>query len=199
MSSKAPTPSLGPPAGVPPSNAKYVVIVVVLLLLIGGAVVWKLVLQKEPQPIAQIPDAAPPPPPPTVRDDDIPPPPTEPDAGPDAGRKVTVVAMGTGCEQKVCRGSTTPELEQTLAFRATSSKKRCYYPALAQDSTLKGHATIAVRVGANGQICSASLAGGDPAIAQVARCTASNFAGTVPAPRGGACVDVQVPINYTTQ
>ncbi|HEY8079673.1 MAG TPA: energy transducer TonB [Labilithrix sp.] len=199
MASKAPTPSLGPPAGVPPSNAKYVVIAVVLLLLIGAAVVWKLVFQKEPPPIVQV-DAGPPPPVSTpTRDDDVPPPPPSEDAGPDAGKRVNVVAMGNGCEQKVCKGGITSELENTLAFRATSTKKRCYYPALAQDSSLKGRATIAVRVGANGQICSASVAGGDPAIAQVARCTASNFAGTVPAPKGGACVDVQVPINYTTQ
>ncbi len=198
MASKAPTPSLGPPAGVPPSNAKYIVIAIVLLALIGGAIFWKL-SQKPPEPV--IVDAGPPPPvtTSTVRDDDIPPPPVEPDAGPDAGKKNTTIVMSNGCEQKVCKGGITSELEQTLAFRATSTKKRCYYPALAQDSSLKGRATIAVRVGANGQICSASVAGGDPAIAQVARCTASNFAGTVPAPRGGACVDVQVPINYTTQ
>ena len=199
MAPKAPTPSIGPPAGVPPSNAKYIVLALLLLGLIGGAIFWKL-SQQPPEPVTIVQDAGPPPPPPPPkRDDDIPLPPPVEDAGPDGGKKVVVVQMGSGCDAKRCTGTTTPELEQTLGFRAQQSNKRCYYPALAQDSTLKGRASIAVRVGANGQICSASVASSDPALAQVARCTASNFVGAVPQPRGGACVDVQVPINYTTR
>src|SRR5262245_1869318 len=114
------------PAGVPPSgNAKYVGIAIVLLGLIVAAIAWKK-CQTPP----------PPPPPPVLdaggpvaaggRDDDVPVPPTIEDAGHDGGKKIVYVqGPGAGCDAKKCAGTTTPELEQTLAFRVKQSH-RCY-------------------------------------------------------------------------
>ena len=199
MASKAPPPSSATPAGVPPSgNAKYIVVAVLLLGIIGGAIFWKL-SQKPPAPVVLVQDAGPfvPAPPKTIRDDDIPLPPPVEDAGPDGGKKVVVVngGGGTGCEAKSCGGGRTSELETALAFRAKQAH-RCYDTALAQDSSLKGHVTIAVRVGSNGSVCSAGIASNDMGSPGVANCVAQYFrGGAFPAPRGG-CIDANVPITF---
>lgn len=195
MDSKAPPPSI-PPMGVPPSgNGKYVVIALLLFALIGGAIVWKM-SQKPPEPVtinlAQ-PDAAPPPK--RNVDDDIPLPPPVEDAGQDAGKKVTGVSAGNPCDAKKCTGTTTRELEQTLAFRAKQAH-RCYDSALAQDPTLRGKVSIAVRIGTNGAVCSAAVASNDMGNPSVANCVAGHFrSGSFPAPTGG-CAEVNVPINF---
>jgi hypothetical protein len=195
MVSKAP-PSIGP-TGIPPSgNGKYVVLAVLLLGLIGGAIYWRL-SQKPPQTLTVVADAAPPAPPPPRRDDDIPLPPEEPDSGPDAGKK-TPANNGTYsasmCDAKACTGKSTPDLDQTLSFRARQGR-RCYDTALAVDPTLKGKVSIAVRVGANGSLCSAGVASNELGNANVANCIVNQFrAGGFPSPRGG-CADFNIPIN----
>jgi hypothetical protein len=198
MASKAPPPSSATPAGVPPSgNAKYIIIAVLLVGIIGGAVAWKL-LSKPDQPVTMVVDAGPPIPPPTkTRDDDIPLPPPIEDAGPEGGKKpVTNTGFaGTGCDSKACNGGRTSELETALAFRAKQAH-RCYDQALGQDSTLKGHVTIAVRVGTNGSVCSAGVASNDMGSPAVANCVAQYFrGGAFPSPRGG-CIDANVPITF---
>ena len=188
--------SKAPPPGVPSGgSAKYVVIAVALLLVIGGAVAWKLSQTPPPPPVVVI-DAAPPP---TFTgrnpDDDIPLPPPVEDAGPDAGKKVVVTQSSNGCDVKKCAGSSGPELESALGFRVKQAH-RCYDNALAQDPTLRGKVTVAVRVGANGQVCSAGIASNEMSSAQVASCVTGYFRGaSFPAPRGG-CVDVNIPINF---
>jgi hypothetical protein len=195
MASKAPPPSLGAPAGVPPSgNGKYIVIAVLLLGLIAGAIVWKL--SQKPQTITVLADAAPPPPPPPpTRDDDIPLPPPTPDAGEDAGKKPTNSGNWSAsmCDAKACTGGKTADLEQALAFRARQGR-RCYDNALASDPTLKGKVSIAVRVGANGTLCSAGVASNELGNANVANCIVNQFrTGSFPSPKGG-CADFNVPI-----
>lgn len=194
MASKAPPPSS--PAGVPSSGgAKYVVVAVALLGLIGAAVAWKM-CQQPPPPIVVI-DAAPPP---TFTgrnpEEEIPLPPSIPDAGPDAGKKVIITQVnGNQCDAKKCVGTNSSELETALQFRVKQAH-RCYDNALAQDPTLRGKVTVAVRIGANGQVCSAGIASNEMSSPQVASCVSGYFRGTsFPSPKGG-CVDVNIPINF---
>ena len=120
------------------------------------------------------------------------------EAGVDAGKKPQAGAVftGTQCDVKKCTGTTTSDIETALAFRAKQSH-RCYDNALANDPTLRGKISIAIRIGANGTTCSAGVASnelsGAPAVAS---CVVSNFRGQAfPAPKGG-CVDVNIPINF---
>jgi hypothetical protein len=197
MASKPPPPSSRQPAGVPASGGgKYVALAVVLLGIIGAAVGWK-VCQKPPTPIVVV-DAGPTP---TFSarnlDDDIPLPPPVEDAGPDAGKKViiTQVNIGSQCDAKKCVGTTTNEVETALQFRVKQAH-RCYDTALAQDPTLRGKVTVAVRLGANGQVCSAGIASNEMSSPNVANCVTGYFRGAnMPTPKGG-CIDVNIPINF---
>lgn len=198
MASKPPPPSsLRPPAGVPSGNGKFIVLAVLLLGVIGAVIAWKS-CQKPPEPIVLTPpDAGVPPKPSQAIDDDIPPPPTIEDSGADAGKKqTTVVFTGNQCDAKKCAGATNSEIETALSFRAKQAH-RCYDNALAQDPTLRGKVSIAVRIGSNGQACSAGVAANELASAPgVANCVAGYFRGqSFPAPKGG-CVDVNIPINF---
>ena len=196
MAPKAPPPSMRPPAGVPPSgNGKFIVLAVLLLGVIGAIVAFKT-CQKPPEPVVVVPDAGPPPKPSQKIDDDIPPPPPIEDAGTDAGKKTTVVFTGNQCDVKKCTGSTNSDVESALSFRAKQAH-RCYDNALSQDPTLRGKVSIAVRIGSNGQACSAGVASNELASAPgVANCVAGYFRGqNFPQPRGG-CVDVNIPINF---
>ena len=197
MASKAPPPST--PAGVPSSGGgKYVVIAVLLLGGIGAAVAVKTCQKPEPPPIVYI-DAAPPVVPSGRNpDDDVPLPPPIEDAGSeeDAGKK-TVVTQGSSnqCDVKKCTGSSGSELETALQFRVRQAH-RCYDNALAQDPTLRGKVTVAVRIGTNGQVCSAGIASNEMSSQQVAQCVSGYFRGAnFPSPKGG-CVDVNIPINF---
>jgi len=198
MASKPP-PSTGAPEGVPASgNGKYVAIAVVLLGGIGALIGWKTCQKTDPPPVVvNVVDAGPPPKP-TGRnpDDDVPPPPPVEDAGnEDAGKKTVVVYTGNQCDAKKCTGSNSDELGNSLGALAKRAH-RCYDNALAQDPTLRGKVSIAVRVGSNGQVCSASVASNDMGNASVANCVAGYFRGqTLPAPKGG-CIDANVPINF---
>lgn len=193
MVSRAPPPSST--AGAPPSgNGKYVVLALLLLGLVGAAIWWKLTHKPAPIVLTQIVDAGPPPKP-TRTDDDIPLPPVVEDAGVDAGKKINHVGIASLCDSKRCSGENWSELEQTLAFRAKQAH-RCYDNALTQDPTLKGKVSIAVRVGANGSVCSVAVASNDMGTPTVANCVVSYFrSGTFPPPKGG-CADLNVPINF---
>ncbi len=197
MASNAPPPST--PAGVPSSGGgKYVVIAVLLLGGIGAAVAVKTCQKPDAPPIVYI-DAAPPPVPSGRNpDDDVPLPPPVEDAGQeeDAGKK-TVVTQGSNnqCDAKKCTGSTGSELETALQFRVRQAH-RCYDNALAQDPTLRGKVTVAVRIGANGQVCSTGIASNEMSSQQVGQCVLGYFRGAnFPSPKGG-CVDANIPINF---
>ena len=170
---------------------------VVILGGIGAAVAWKTCQTPPPPPVIEV-DAAPPPIPSGRNpEDDIPLPPPVEDAGPDAGKKVVVTQQGSSnqCDAKKCSGSSGSELESALQFRVRQAH-RCYDNALAQDPTLRGKVTVAVRVGANGQVCSAGIASNEMSSQQVAQCVTGYFRGAnFPSPKGG-CVDVNIPINF---
>jgi hypothetical protein len=192
-------PSSRPPTAVPQSggNAKYAIVAIVLLLGAGGLFALRSSSNG---------GNVPPPPPPVPSTsastaattnpllDDIPPPPP-PDTTPEAGRpNVVYVPAGGGCEGK-CVGKAPPELGQSLQVRANQAR-RCYNQALAQDSTLKGHVSVSVRVGPGGNVCSASVTSNDMGSPGVANCAANMFrSGSFPAPAGG-CVDAVVPMSF---
>jgi TonB-like protein len=191
-------PSNRPPAGVPPaSNAKYAI---VLLLLVGGLGVTLFLLRKPAQPPLPPPPiaSAPPPAPTNPKLEDIPPPPPpEESAEPKAGPRIIYV-QNAGCDGK-CRGTSPPELGQALNVRGMQAR-RCYNQALAQDSQLKGHVSISVRIGPSGNVCSATVASNDMGTPSVANCAANIFrsANAYPSPRGG-CVDATIPLSFVQQ
>jgi hypothetical protein len=182
------------------ANAKYAIVALLFILGAGGLFAWRA-LSNKPQPVAPIPSA-------TVaqtasqaenpRIEDIPLPPPEeekPEAGPVAP-KIVYVPVG-GCDGK-CTGSAPPELEQALQVRGAQAR-RCYNQALSQDSSLKGHVKIAVRIGPTGNLCSANVASNDMGSPNVANCAANIFrSAQYPAPHGG-CLDVTVPLSFVPQ
>jgi len=200
MSQNAPHSSVAP-AGVPGGNGKYIIVAVLLLLGIGALVLWKFVLNKpEQQATLTAPSGSLGAPsitaPTNPKLDDVPPPPPPlPEAGPvEAGTKPQggVVVGSSGCDAK-CTGAQPPDLASALQGRAAQAR-RCYNSALAQDSSLKGRVTIAVKISPSGSVCSASVAQTD--MPAVGACVAGVFrGGTFPAPRGG-CVDAIVPMNF---
>jgi hypothetical protein len=191
-------PSSQPPAGVPESgNAKYAIVAVLLLLGAGALFAWRSASNRSDAPVpmpsataAQSTESSNP------KLDDIPLPPP-PEEKPSAAPPRVVYAPNGGCDGK-CSGNASPELEQALQIRGAQAR-RCYNSALAQDSSLKGHVTIAVRIGPSGNLCSAAVASNDMGSAGVANCAANIFrSNQYPSPHGG-CVDANVPLSFVPQ
>jgi hypothetical protein len=192
--SSPPTPSMRAPAGMPPSgNGKYVVLFVVLIVGIVALVAFKTCGGQPPPPPPKplsLFDAAP-----LSHEDDnvpLPPPPEEP--LPDAGRGRMVVI--DPCGARTCTGTTTPDLETQIAYRAKQAH-RCYDQALAQDGDLQGHVTLHVKIGSNGTVCAANVIANDMGVDTVASCVSRVFASSrsFPAPKGN-CAEVNVPISF---
>ncbi len=196
MSTKPSQPSTSLPPTGGGGGSKYAIVIALLGAGLAGLLLWRHFGAQEPPPVVHVPPPAPTLPPPPPKEDDVPPPPPVEEAGPETSTpKSTVPSNWASCDAKVCSGSVTGDLEAALAFRAKTAHK-CYDDALAQDSTLKGSVKIAVRIAANGNICSASVAANDLGNPMVAGCIANRFrqAGHYPSPSGG-CLDVQVPIS----
>ncbi len=191
-----------PPAGIPDSsNTKYALLALLMAGGIGGLLFWRASNKPAPPPPPPVAmPAAAPSTNPKLDDMPMPPPPDEvPDQPqPKAAVRYTGGAAPAGCDGK-CSGTPSDELEQALTVRA-SQARRCYNQALAQDSTLKGHVTVAVRIGPSGNLCSSAVASNDMASPVVANCAANMFraAQNYPAPRGG-CVDAKVPLSFVPQ
>jgi len=189
-----------PPAGLPDKgNAKYALLALLMVAGIGGLFFWRSSQNKAaaPKTLASVamPSAAP-----SVNSklDDIPMPPPADEVEEQPQPKTVKYAGGpasTGCDG-TCKGSYSTELEQALMVRA-SQARRCYNQGLAQDSTLKGHVTVAVRIGPTGNMCSSAVASNDMGSPGVANCAANVFrnAQAYPAPHGG-CVDAKVPLAF---
>ena len=173
----------------------FIAAAVVMLLLMGGLIYWKVGGKKPPPP-------EPPPPvatqkPPMLEEPPPPPPPKE--EVEEAGPKTPTVQHGTyhpsgGCSG-TCKGTATGALRAALRGRAGQARG-CYERALRLNATLKGRLVVNVRLGPQGQVCSASVGSnglGDPAVAS---CVVEMFrSGKYPAPEGG-CVDTAVPMNF---
>jgi outer membrane biosynthesis protein TonB len=175
--------------------------VAVLLIAVTVAVLVFRSCQNKPEAVVPIPSAtvaqSAEAPNPKLDDIPLPPPPEEkPEAGP--APKIVYVQTGGGCETK-CSGVSTDQLEQALQVRGTQAR-RCYNQALAQDSSLKGHVTITVKVSSNGNLCSANVTSNDMGSPSVANCAANIFRASAgyPAPRGG-CIELGVPLAFIPQ
>jgi hypothetical protein len=94
-----------------------------------------------------------------------------------------------------CRGKETAELLSSLRAKAGQARS-CYERALGNNGALAGKLEVALRVGANGAACSASVANDTLGDAAVKSCALARFrGGRYPKPIGG-CVDVSVPMNF---
>ena len=200
MAPKAPpsASSLRPPAGVPSGNGKFVLLAILLVGFIVALITWKSCQKPAGPTVIGPPDAGLAPRATRNVDEDIPLPSAVEDAGTEAVKKPVSVATGgnTQCEVKKCSGASTSDVELALSSRAKQAH-RCYDSALAQDPTLRGKVSIAVRIGSGGQACSAAVASNELTSAPtVAACVAGYFRGqNFPAPRSG-CIDVNLPINF---
>jgi hypothetical protein len=169
--------------------------VILMLLAMGGLLYWKFRGKDTPTtPVVTAPPSATGP-----KFDEAPPPP--PDIAPDAGKKDApvkkrLVASGPSSCSATCKGDAPAALRGALAG-AAGSVRGCYERALRQNQMLQGKLVVAVKIGAQGNSCGASLASDTLGDGAVASCVLQKFRGGMfPAPIGG-CVDVQVPINFT--
>ena len=181
------------------SGTGYIIAGVVMLLAMGGLIVWKVGGNKDPLPEkppeppkvtkkAPVFDNPPPPPPPVEEVKDA-------EAEKTETKKVVKGGGGTTACSGPCNGTATSAVQGAL--RAKGGQARgCYERALRLNPTLQGRVMVSARVGAQGQMCSASISQntlGDPG---VAACISQMFrAGKFPPPKGG-CVDVNVPLNF---
>jgi len=94
-----------------------------------------------------------------------------------------------------CHGTmATPDLGVALQEKANEAR-RCYNAALAADPTVQGHLVLAVRVGADGSVCSSETLQSELPDDMNA-CIAALFArATFPAPTGG-CIVAHVPMLF---
>jgi hypothetical protein len=193
------------PAGLPSGNAKYIVAALVLLLGIGAIVMFKFLNQNDPITLPTPPPPPKPAPTPTTSATEAELlPPSVVDAGSDAASKPlgTVAAAGPvqSCASP-CTGIAGSELANSVNARAAQARG-CYNQGLLTDPTIKGSMAVAVRIGPTGATCggasivSSQLGGGGGAI--VAGCVQRIFSGAYPPPHGG-CVDVSVPLSFSTR
>jgi len=133
---------------------------------------------------------------------DLPPPPPVEDAGSDAddgGKRVAAGGVSGGLCNSQCAGTDNPALSSALRA-AAGSARGCYERALRTNSMLQGRLRIGVRVASNGTVCSASLVEDTLHSAEVSGCVLGLFRGKpFPAPSGGSCVDVTIPVSFTPQ
>ncbi len=191
-------PESTPPPPKSGGSGGFIAAAVVMLLLMGGLIYWKVGGSKPPDPLPT------PPPPvtakkaPVLEEPPPPPPPPEPDAGPD---KKTAVKGGTGhyTGPGVCGGTckgTAPAALRSALFAKGGQARGCYERALRLNPTLQGRLVVNVRIGPQGQVCSAAIGSnglGDPTVAS---CVAQMFrSGSFP-PAEGGCVDTAVPMNF---
>jgi hypothetical protein len=180
-----------------PSGAPYIAAIVVLVLLIIGLIWFKFSRNTEPArlpPVIQSVNAIATPLPQVI---DIPPPPeldSGPERSPEAGVKRPSVSPNS-CAGP-CSGDAPPALRSALQA-AGASARGCYERALRTDAQLQGRVVVAVRIGSTGNVCSASVGQDTLRAANVSSCVVGLFRGRrFPAPVGGGCVDVQVPLSF---
>ena len=190
-----------PGAGVPKKGGSAGVIVGVILLLgaAGGVLFWvnrkdeppKTTTSAQPSTSASTTAA-----PETTLDlpaIDLP-----KDAGTeDTGPKVVATNGGGGGGPCSCgsMGTITDEIKQAAASRGGTAKK-CYQSALEGNEGLAGDMTVQVRIGPNGEACSAAVVSDTTGSSKLQQCVRLKMAaGGYPRPKGG-CVDVKVPVVF---
>lgn len=182
------------------TSASYARAAVVMLLVAGGLVAWKMMHSTTSAP-ASVPEptvseqpkveAPPPPPPPTAEE--------QPSASASAtSAPVSKAARAAGTCSGECKGEVSSELRAYLSGRASQGRK-CYERALLQNASLKGRMRIQLRVNAQGQLCSSSLASDELRDPGLNACIMQMFRNSVyPTPKNG-CVDVAVPLSFVPQ
>ncbi|HEX9620245.1 MAG TPA: AgmX/PglI C-terminal domain-containing protein, partial [Polyangiaceae bacterium] len=142
----------------------------IMLLAMGGLIYWKVAGDEVPsEPVAPPPTVAAKEPEPELDLPPPPPPPVEKDAAADAEPEKQAVKrapVNTGCSGE-CGGREAPQLRAVLSGKAAQARG-CYERALRQNPQLEGRLAVAMRIGLQGQVCSASLVNdglGDPAVA----------------------------------
>ena len=199
---EAPRPSI--PSKIPTSGSSgtpYIIASAILVAIIAVVLWFKFRKTEEPAlpPVIQSAPANTPPPAPF----DLPPPPPEEDAAAEAGADATAKRptgpLGGGACNSPCQGSDTPALSSAL--RGTAGAARgCYERALRTNSMLQGRLRVAVRVGSNGSVCSASITEDALHSPEVSSCVLGLFRGKpFPPPSGGSCLDVNIPVSFTPQ
>jgi hypothetical protein len=180
------------------STGSYVWAAIAMLVLAGGLVVWRISNpSNSPPPAAvsvhsvteQVRVSPPPPPPPEE----------EPSASTVASvAPVAKTARATNACGGECKGEVSSELRAYLSGRASQGRK-CYERSLLQNAALKGRMKVQVRVSAQGQLCSASVASDELHDPSLSSCILQMFRSSVyPAPKDG-CVDVAVPLSFVPQ
>src|ERR1700753_263181 len=153
-----------PETSIPPQPPKnhgggaFIGAVILMLLARGGLLYWKFRGKEAAPPpvVTAMPSAS------TPHFDEAPPPP--PDVVPDAGKKDVpvkkrLVASGGATRScaAVCKGDAPAALRGALAG-AANSVRGCYERALRQNQMLQGKVVVAVKIGAQGNACGASIA-----------------------------------------
>jgi hypothetical protein len=174
-----------------------------MLLMGAGLLIWRLASRPDEPDRSALPPtpparpaaprafAPPPPPPPTVAEVQ------DASAGEEAGEvRGRLRRRGGPCDSP-CEGTETGPLLSALAAKG-GQVRSCYTKALSNDPTLRGRMTLNVRVGVDGQVCSASVGNNALGSQTVADCVLKRFrAGSFPPPQGG-CVDAIVPLNFVS-
>jgi hypothetical protein len=198
------------PESQPPEAKSGAGIYILGVLLLGGGIAAIVVLSGDDKPAPPPPTvakteeaivAAPPPPPP-------PPPPTasevasaEPEPSSSASPTGTGgkgVAGGTGACSKCGEGVSNGGLNSALQG-AAGSARGCYNRVVQKNQGAAGKMNVAVQVGANGQVCSASITNDTVGNGEVSSCVLSRFQGkSFPKPDKG-CVTINIPLNFTVK
>jgi outer membrane biosynthesis protein TonB len=174
-------------------GAIYIIAALALVAAIGGLICWKLKGGSElPAPVAIAPSVATTP----MRDPPPPPPPEEPVAAVvDSGAPHRPTAAVVACGNK-CSGTINSALSSAMSARAGSARP-CYERALRVNSALQGKLTVSVKVDPQGNVCAASIAQDAIHSPEVSNCVTGMFrSARFPAPSGGGCVEVQIPLSF---
>lgn len=201
MSDSQPPPSI--PPGVPKSsNTPFILAAIAMLLLMAGLIVWKLSSSgssAEPQP-AVVASATPAPEAPLLEEPPPPPPPLEEpeDAGVKTAKsekKSVAGAPASGGCAGVCTGTEGAGFRGQLAGVARRAHG-CYERALRNNEMLQGRMMVKVRVGPNGQVCSANVASNQTGDASLSTCVQQMFRSAQFASPQNGCVEAEVPLNF---
>jgi len=175
-------------------GAIYIIAAFALVAAIGGLVCWKLKGANEgPAPVASVvaPIATP-----SLLEPPPPPPPEEPVAAVvDSGAPHRPTAAAPACGGK-CTGTINSALSSAMSARAGSARP-CYERALRVNSALSGKLTVSVKVDPQGNVCATSIAQDAIHSPEVANCVTGMFrSARFPAPSGGGCVELQIPLSF---
>ncbi len=193
-----------PPSQVPAEKGGNAVVIIGVILLLGaagGILCWVNKgddTAKPLPPIASVSAATTTAGPVTTID--LPPIELPKDAGEDTSAAPKIAATGgggggggVGCPT-TCTGQITEEIKATAAARAATARQ-CYKTALEGNEGLSGEIVMMVRVGTNGETCSASVASDTTGSGKLQTCVRGKMIAMYPKPKGG-CVDVKVPVVF---